>query len=107
MSLVRWALNNPYSVTVAALIFMVAGAVALLQIPVDILPGFKSPGVLVMTFYSGMPANAIERNITNPMERWTSQATGVVRVESKSIVGASMIRLYLLHHRHPRDSAPA
>jgi len=94
MFLVRGALNNPYAVTVAALLFLVAGVVSLLQIPVDILPAFKSPGMIVMTFYSGMPANSVDRTITSRMERWCSQATGVIKVESKSMTGISIVRLY-------------
>lgn len=92
--MVRSALKNPYAISVAALLFLVAGVVSLTSIPVDILPTFKSPGVMVMTFYSGMPANVIERNITTRMERWCGQATGVNGVESKSMVGVSIVRLY-------------
>jgi multidrug efflux pump subunit AcrB len=98
MSIVRFALKNPHLVSVIAFLFLVAGGVALFHpthpIPVDILPTFKSPGVLVMTFYSGMPSNVVERTITQRMERWCGQATGVTRVESKSMVGVSIIRLY-------------
>src|SRR5262245_35427198 len=94
MFLVRWALGNPYAVTVVALLFLVAGSVAILSIPVDILPVFKSPGVLVITYYAGMPANAVERNITNRIERNCGQATGVIRTESKSMVGISIVRFY-------------
>ena len=94
MGLVRLALSNPYAVMVAALLFLVAGAVSLAQIPVDILPKFKSPGIIVMTFYSGMPANSIDRTITARMERWCGQATGVTKVESKSMTGISIVRLY-------------
>jgi multidrug efflux pump subunit AcrB len=94
MAFIKLALRNPHAVMVAALLFLVAGAVSLVQIPVDILPTFKSPGVLVMTFYTGMPAGAIDRNITTRMERWCGQATGVVKVESKSMVGVSIVRLY-------------
>ncbi len=94
MGLVRFALTNPHAVIVAALLFLVAGAVSLMQIPVDILPLFKSPGIIVMTFYSGMPANAVDRTITSRMERWCGQATGVTKVESKSMTGISIVRLY-------------
>ncbi len=94
MWLVKAAFANPYAVVVAALMCCVAGAVAVAQIPVDILPAFRSPGVLILTFYNGMPASAIDRNITTRMERWCAQATGVVKVESKSMVGISIVRLY-------------
>src|SRR5262245_24535857 len=94
MWFVKAALKNPYAITVAALVCLVAGGVSVMEIPVDILPVFRSPGVLVMTYYSGMPASVMDRNITTRMERWCSQATGVTRVESKSMVGVSIVRLY-------------
>jgi multidrug efflux pump subunit AcrB len=94
MWLVNSALKNSHAVVVVALFFLVIGALSLAAIPVDILPAFKSPGVLVLTFYNGMPASAIDRNITTRMERWCGQATGVIRVESKSMVGVSVLRIY-------------
>ena len=48
----------------------------------------------VLTFYGGMPAVNIENDITNRMERWTGQAPNQLRQESRSIVGASIIRNY-------------
>ena len=94
MGLVRLALKNPHLVVVVALLFLVAGVVSLTAIPVDILPAFKSPGMIIMTFYSGMPANAIDKTITSRMERWCSQATGVIKVESKSVTGISIVKLF-------------
>ena len=64
------------------------------MIPIDILPVFKSPAVQVLTFYGGMPAASIEKDITNRMERWVGQANGTSRQESRSIVGASIVRNY-------------
>ena len=61
MGLVRLALGNVYGVVVFALFLMVLGAVALVSIPVDILPAFKVPAVQVLTYYNGMPARSIER----------------------------------------------
>ena len=94
MWLVQAALKNSHAVIVLALFFFVVGMLSMVYIPVDILPAFKSPGVLVLTFYNGMPAAAIDRNITTRMERWCGQATGVIKVESKSMVGVSIVRLY-------------
>ena len=64
------------------------------MIPIDILPVFKSPAVQTLTFYGGMSANSIANDITNRMERWTGQANGQKRQESRSIVGASIVRNY-------------
>src|ERR1700681_2242996 len=92
--LIRGSLKNPYAVTVMALAILVLGWLALQKIPVDILPVFKSPAVQVLTFYGGMPAEGMEKDITSRMERWVGQANGLARQESRSIVGASIVRDY-------------
>jgi multidrug efflux pump subunit AcrB len=94
--LIRASLKNPYAVTVMALTMLLLGGLILYNqmIPIDILPVFKSPAVQALTFYTGMPASSIENDITNRMERWTGQAAGTARQESRSIVGASIVRNY-------------
>ena len=92
--LIRASLRNPYAVTVFCLTLVLLGTVSVYLIPIDILPVFKSPAVQVLTFYSGMPAASIEKDITNRMERWVGQANGTSRQESRSIVGASIVRDY-------------
>src|SRR3954470_22381955 len=76
------------------LTLVLLGSVAIYSIPVDILPVFNSPAVQVLTFYGGMPASSVEKDITNRMERWVGQANGTTRQESRSIVGASIVRDY-------------
>ena len=92
--LIRASLNNYHAVVVAMLTIVVIGVLAAAAIPVDILPTFKSPAVQVLTFYTGMPAANVENDITNRMERWTGQAAGTARQESRSIVGCSIVRNY-------------
>jgi multidrug efflux pump subunit AcrB len=92
--LIRASLRNAYAVTVMVLTIVILGVIALRSIPIDILPVFRSPAVQALTFYSGMPAESIEKDITARMERWTGQAAGTARQESRSIVGASIIRNY-------------
>jgi multidrug efflux pump subunit AcrB len=92
--LIRASLGNPYAVTVMSLTMIVLGALSILLIPIDILPVFKSPAVQTLTFYNGMSATSIAHDITNRMERWTGQANGMARQESRSILGASIVRNY-------------
>ena len=94
MGLIRLALGNVYGVIVLALFIAILGSVALISIPVDILPQFKSPAVQVLTFYNGMPARSMERTITDRVERWVNQAPGVASVESRSVSGVSVVKLY-------------
>lgn len=90
--LIRASLRNPYAVTVFCLTLIGLGGVAAWSIPIDILPVFKSPAVQVLTFYGGMPAESVGKDITNRMERWVGQASGTARQESRSIIGASVVR---------------
>ena len=102
--LIRASLANPYAIIVMCLAVMILGVLALVRIPTDILPVFKSPAVQVLTFYGGMPAEGMEKDITNRMERWTGQANGLKRQESRSILGASIVRNYFQDDQDP--SAP-
>ncbi|MHB8522080.1 MAG: efflux RND transporter permease subunit [Limisphaerales bacterium] len=90
--MVKAALKNPYAVIVMALAILVIGVTAITQIPTDILPAFKTPAVQVLTLYPGMPADVMERDLTARLERWTGQANGIARQESKSMVGVSVVR---------------
>src|SRR5579863_6896242 len=92
--LIRASLGNPHAVVVFSLTIIVLGVLAILRIPIDILPVFKSPAVQALTFYGGMPPNEMEKDITNRMERWTGQANGLKSQESRSIAGASIVRNY-------------
>jgi len=94
MVLIKLALSNVYGVIVFALFIAILGIVSLISIPVDILPQFKSPAVQVLTFYNGMPARSMERTITDRVERWVNQAPGVAGVESRSVSGVSVVKLY-------------
>ncbi len=94
MWLIKASLRNPYMVGTIVFMFLVLGILSTLYIPVDILPVFKTPAVQVMTYYQGMPASTIEKVITNRIERWVNQAPGAMAVESKSMPGVSIVRIY-------------
>jgi multidrug efflux pump subunit AcrB len=93
MWLIKASLKNPYMV--AALVFMIlaVGLMALRRIPIDILPVFRTPAVQVLTYFQGMPADSVEKTITNRIERWTVQAPGAETITSKSVPGVSVVRI--------------
>ncbi len=92
MSLVRLALRNPYLIAVLSLGVLVIGLTTAFRLPTDILPLFKTPAVQIVTFYPGMPAEIMEKDITTRLERWTGQSNGIAGQESKSMVGVSVVR---------------
>jgi multidrug efflux pump subunit AcrB len=90
--LIRFSLDNPRAITVLMLTVVIVGAVALALIPADILPVYRSPAVQVLTFYNGMAATSVESGITARMERGTGQTAGMIRQESRSLLGVSIVR---------------
>ena len=51
------------------------------------------PAVVVIISCPGLPAASVEKSITDPVESWVSQATGVQRVESRSRNGVSVVTI--------------
>jgi multidrug efflux pump subunit AcrB len=92
--LVRVSVGNPYFVIVLVLFIAVIGYVCVERIPVDLLPAYKTPAVQVLTLYPGMPAEFVDRGMTWRLERWLTQAEGIQRQESRSMIGVSIIRNY-------------
>ena len=92
MRLTRIAIEQPHWVFVSGLLLLVLGVIAFIRLPKDILPPFKTPAVQVLTLYPGMPAEVVEKDMTTRLERWTGQSNGIVRQESRSMIGVSVLR---------------
>ncbi|HWZ99110.1 MAG TPA: efflux RND transporter permease subunit [Candidatus Dormibacteraeota bacterium] len=89
-----FSIKYPFLIVVACLIIAIVGGVTLVRMPVDLFPPINIPVVVVATFYSGMPPQQIETNITNPFERFFTLASGVDHIESRSLPGVSLIKIY-------------
>ena len=89
-----FSIKYPFLIIVACLMIAIVGTVALVRMPVDLFPPINIPVVVVATFYSGMPPQQIETNITNPFERFFTLASGVEHIESRSLPGVSLIKIY-------------
>ena len=89
-----FSIRYPYFIIVICLVIAIVGTVTLVRMPVDLFPPIHIPVVVVATFYSGMPPEQIETNISNPFERWFTLASGVDHIESRSLPGVSLIKIY-------------
>ncbi len=70
------------------------GVTSLARMPIDLFPTINLPEVVVATFYSGMPPEDIETDITDPLERFFTLASGIDHMESRSLLGVSIIKVY-------------
>jgi multidrug efflux pump subunit AcrB len=90
----RFSLRNPYFIIVACLITIVVGLTSGLRMPVDLFPDINIPQVVVATFYSGMPPEQIETDITGRFERFFTLGSGIDHMESRSLAGVSIIKVF-------------
>src|SRR5450755_3172944 len=89
-----FAIRNPYFIVVICLMIAVVGISSIVRMPVDMFPSMNIPVVVVATFYSGMPPEQIETDITLPFERFFTLGSGIEHIESRSLTGVSVIKVY-------------
>ncbi len=90
----RFSIRNPYLIVVLCLLILVIGVTSLKRMPVDLFPTINLPQVVVATFYNGMPPEDIETEITGRFERFFTLGAGIDHMESRSLPGASIIKIF-------------
>jgi multidrug efflux pump subunit AcrB len=90
----KFSVDHPYFIIVICLFICVLGVTSLAQMPVDMFPPINIPVVLVATFYNGMPPEQIEADITDTFERFFTLGSGIDHMESRSMSGVSLIKIY-------------
>ncbi|MDE6611877.1 MAG: efflux RND transporter permease subunit [Muribaculaceae bacterium] len=89
--IISLSLRNRLAVLVLTGLILVAGAVTLLKMEVDIFPDLNAPTVVLMTEAPGLAAEEVEQVVTYPVETAMNGSTGVRRVRSTSTTGFSVV----------------
>lgn len=89
-----FSIKHAYFIVVVCLFVCVLGLTGGVRMPVDLFPPINIPVVVVATFYSGMPPQQIEANITDTFERFFTLGSGIDHIESRSMSGVSLIKIY-------------
>lgn len=89
-----FAIKYPFFVLMFCLMVVVVGVANVARMPVDLFPEINIPVVVVATFYSGMPPQQIEADITDSYERFFTLGSGINHIESRSLPGVSLIKIY-------------
>ena len=96
MWIVRLALTKPHTFIVMAISIFLFGLVSLSQMPIDIFPTIDVPIVSCVWTYTGMAPKGVENLVTTVSERsLASTVAGIARMESMSLSGMSVIKIYL------------
>ncbi|MFN8658721.1 MAG: efflux RND transporter permease subunit [Candidatus Obscuribacterales bacterium] len=96
MWIVQLALNRAHTIIAAAITIIIFGLISLHKMAIDIFPVINIPIVSVAWTYTGMSPYYMENIITSVTERaLTSTVNGIKRMESISVSGIAVIKLYL------------
>ena len=89
-----FAIKYPFFILMLCLGIIVVGVTTVVRMPVDLFPPIQIPVVVVATFYSGMPPQQIEGDITDTFERFFTLGSNIDHITSRSLTGVSLIKVY-------------
>src|SRR3954452_13402734 len=94
MWLVRLALRRPLTILVLVLAILAGAGLSLRRAPADIFPSLGVPVVYVVQPYGGMSPTQMEGQIVGYYEYHFLYIAGIEHIESSSIQGMAMLKLY-------------
>jgi HAE1 family hydrophobic/amphiphilic exporter-1 len=89
--MLRLVIQRPIAISMFFLALVVVGGLSYQRLPVDLLPSITYPRLTVITSYEDIPAEDLERLITQPIEEVVTALSGVRRVVSRTREGISII----------------
>ena len=93
MNLPAFSIRRPVTVTMVTLIAMLLGAVAFVNIPVDLMPETEYPTLTVSVSYPGVGPQEMENLIARPLEQALSSTPGVEEITASASEGSASVRV--------------
>ncbi len=93
MSIARFSVDRPVAVTMRIASLVLLGAICLTKLPIDLLPAVSIPTVAVVTLWTNVAPEALETQITRPIEEAVATAPNVSYVTSTTVTGISTVRI--------------
>ncbi|MBK6852253.1 MAG: efflux RND transporter permease subunit [Burkholderiales bacterium] len=87
MWMTRVAINNPVFATMVMVALCVLGLFSYSRLGVEQMPDISFPGAFVQVAYPGAAPEAVERELTKPIEEAVNSIAGVKRITSRSFEG--------------------
>jgi HAE1 family hydrophobic/amphiphilic exporter-1 len=91
MKFFEFFVKRPVTTIMLMGIIVVLGGLCLWQLPLELIPKMNFPNLMVITEYSGVASEEIEKSVTKPLESAIRTVPGIKRVSSDSQEGVSTI----------------
>jgi multidrug efflux pump len=89
----RYFIQRPVFAWVIAIVIMLAGALSILRLPIELYPGVAPPSVVITAFYPGASAQTLENSVTQVIEQRLTGIDNLRYFVSNSSDGQVMITL--------------
>ena len=93
MDIAALSVHRPVATWMRILIFVVLGALAYTQLPVELLPDITRPSLFVVTSWTGVSPEDLEYQITRPVEDVVATVPGLSSMRSDTSEGSSRVTL--------------
>jgi HAE1 family hydrophobic/amphiphilic exporter-1 len=87
------SVRRPIGVAVLCAVVCILGWIAMVRLPVDLLPEVDFPRISIVTSYEGVAPEEIENLLTRPIEQAVSTIDGVTEITGESAEGLSRVQL--------------
>ena len=93
MHFIEACVANPVKVAVGALLLMLFGTIALVRMPMQLIPEVQTPTITVETRWPGASPQEVEREIVQEQEEQLKSVEGVQKMTSESMDSLARITL--------------
>ena len=93
MWITRVSINNPVFATMVMVALTVLGMFAYMRLGVEQMPDISFPAAFIEVSYPGAAPEAVEREVTKPIEEAVNSIAGVKRITSRSLEGRSQTQV--------------
>ena len=93
MSVSRFTAHRPVFTVMVTLVVVLVGLIALIRLPVELMPDISFPTLSISTGYPNSSPEIVEQLISRPIEEAMSAVPGVEEISSSSSEGSSNVRI--------------
>ena len=97
MSLPEFSIQRPVTVIMACLMVVLLGAIAFLEIPVDLMPETEYPTISISAAYMGVAPHEMETLVARPLEQALASTPGLEQMKSTSSEGRAAVQLRFVY----------
>ncbi len=91
MNIAKFAIHRPIFTTMITLIVVIIGGIALIRLPIDLMPDITNPVISIQTEYENASPEIVEELVTRPIEEAMAAVPGAEEVTSNSSEGNSNV----------------